>query len=58
MYTQKRICVHTWTKIFEDSITILMDFCVMCTNSVRRTNFDISKSNLDRVCDDVGITSS
>ena len=30
----------------------------MCTKPVRRSNINLSKSNFDRICDDVGITSS
>ena len=47
--TQKRICVNI--------LTILMDSCGT-KRRVRRTNFNISKSNFDRIVDDVCITSS
>ena len=41
----KRICLHIWTKIREDSIIILMILEVMSTKCVRRTNTNLSKSN-------------
>ena len=42
MNTQKRICVHFWPKKLEDSW--ILD--VMCTKGVRRTNNNLSKSNI------------
>ena len=56
-YTQKR--VHIWTKnmgIFYHNSDGLVDG--MCTKRVRRTNINLSKSNFDSICDDVGIASS
>ena len=60
-YTQKRICVHIWAKKYGKLTSQLWwIFSVMCTKRVRNTwtNINLSKSNFDRISDDVGITSS
>ena len=51
---KKQKCVHIWTK----NMRRFYHSSDVCISRVRRPNLHLSKSNFDRICNDVGITSS